>query len=232
MWTCALLAAFLSSAGSAAADTFNFTNLSPAANSHISNADWLAAGRYVTFAITPDTNYPCGSEYYWLEVNGQRLARFGVGCTASIFLPTTGIYSWRTDLYVFETGVAVNGQVTTFTVDQPVAIAPPRGAAPSLNTTPPVVRAIRSFGVRGTTARIAFTVRDDSGAAKIAIVVGQPGRILKRLTTGLVVANGTPVSVPWWIRAGLPRGQQIFCLAAVDAAGNVSNKSCSTFTIE
>lgn len=201
--------------------TFNFANVSPASGSQIAYTDWQAAGRYVTFTIQPDSNYPCASEYYYLEVNGTRAGRLSNNCTASVYLSTVGSYSWRVDLYVFETGTSVTGPVSSFSVEpeqEPVVIPP----APQ-DTTPPRIRTELTRATFPGTAQLLFFANDNSGAASLAFsVAGNGVHWTKTLRNVSVI--GSYYSEPW---KPPRRGTYVFCMGAVDAAGNQSGTSCS-----
>ena len=73
------------------ADAYDFANLEPANGSTIAYADWYNAGSYVRFTIKPDSNHPCASEYYYLEVGGRRVGRFGDSCSTSVYLPNRAV---------------------------------------------------------------------------------------------------------------------------------------------
>jgi hypothetical protein len=77
--------------GASVGDSYDFANLTPSNGASIAYSDWYNAGSYIRFTIKPDSNHPCGSEYYWLEVNGRRLAQFA----AHGFDPRSGQDAWK-----------------------------------------------------------------------------------------------------------------------------------------
>lgn len=239
------IATTLSNVGDARSDdSFNFATLTPANGGHIAYTDWIAGGRYVQFTIAPDSNHPCSSEYYFLEINGVRAARASNNCSASVYLPSPGLYSWRIVLYLFESGTSVTGGVSTFTIDEPLPVPPPPTVTTSppvttsptittpTDTTAPVVHAFLSAGYVGRKVEIEFSVKDNSGAARVAIgVAGPSGTSLGAKSTGNIVADGRPVFIQWLIPRSTTPGMKTFCVGALDAAGNEARQRCATLNV-
>ena len=216
----AVFAALFACSASSASETYDFLNSSPANGATISYADWSAAGSDVTFTIRPDPDNPCGSESYYLELDGARAAQFSDECSVSLKLPKPGRYSWRAILYVFQDDLTIPGIVTTFT------IAAEPGSAPS-------VQALRSHGSRGADAELSFRVKDASGAAHVSFTVSSHGVQLATGTSpGYRRANGTADYLSWRIPRSQPKGTLTFCISANDRSGNKSRPSCNALTVE
>ena len=94
------------------------------------------------------------------------------------------------------------------------------------DTSPPVIRAFEydAFASPGEKVALQFTVKDDSGHAKVHNNVYQGGRRIGGAATPLIAADGK--RVPWnaTVTANLI-GPLYFCLWAEDAAGNRSSKT-------
>jgi hypothetical protein len=226
----------------ARADTYDFANLTPTDGSTISYANWFSAGGYVSFTIMPDSNHPCGSEYYFLEVNGRRVAQFSSACSASVYLPTPGRYSWRTILYVFETATTVTGsQVSTFTVAPasatPVAPTTTSSTTPSTtiprepaDTISPKVSALQATLTAGKSGHVRFRVSDNSGVASVALGVYEgKAEVWSKVYRSAQADAPSPVFFATWRPSRV--GRYSFCVLAQDAAGNHSRASCATVTV-
>jgi hypothetical protein len=207
----------------------DFVNLTPAAGTQIAYGDWIGAGQYVQFTIKPDSNYPCASEPYWLDINGQRAVQFSAACTASVFLSTPGTYSWSTTLFIFVRGTAITDSASTVTIDNPPPVTAPVVVAPSADITPPRVRALATSATVGQVAHLLFTASDKSGASTLFFVVIGHGRTgWKKTLADATVRSGVRYSVAWRPASA---GLYAFCLAAVDATGNKSATSCAAVTV-
>src|SRR5262249_46682800 len=148
--------------------------------------------------IQPDSGYACGSEPYFLEVNGVRAGRFNTSCSVSVYLPTPGRYSWRTILYIYETATTVTGSVTTFTIAS-AAVAPPATNTTPADTTAPAVAAVHSTLTVGRTGRLLYRVSDNSGAATVALgVFSGPTEVWSKTLPSVQAPAPSPLYyVPW-----------------------------------
>jgi hypothetical protein len=154
-------------------------------------------------------------------------------CTGGPTIPGTNVQLPPTCNWLTSTGLP-----STFTVAVPGSSSgspsptPPGSSSSGLDAIPPVVQAYRSYGSPGTTAKLLFSVRDNRGAARIAIVVGTgAGAVIKRITSGRVLARGGIGYLPWRVPIGILPGAKVFCVAAVDDAGNQAKGSCSTIVV-
>jgi hypothetical protein len=214
--------------------SFNITNLTPANGSTIAYSDWSSAGRYVTFTIQPDSQFPCGGADYWLIVNGHQAAQFSNGCTASVLLATPGQYSWQTDLYDAENGI-LNGPVSTFTIElQPSppttsTATPAPGSRPSLRLRPPALKALTSSLAVNSKGRLFFKVSAALGSANLVLRVFSGRReIWRDVLRDAGIKPGVTYHATWRpSRVGMYR----FCILARDAVGNRSATSCAAVSV-
>jgi len=109
---------------------------------------------------------------------------------------------------------------TVFAMTAGSANPPP--PPPPDKTRPTVKPKAATVGTRAT-AKLRFTLRDNSGSAQVIGGVYRGSKPVKRFPSQ-ELANGT-----WFFtwRAPATRGALAFCLAAVDAAGNESNVACA-----
>jgi hypothetical protein len=95
----------------------------------------------------------------------------------------------------------------------------------------PRVRALKSAGRRGGTARLRYTVSDDSGLTRERIQVYRGSRLLLARTTAYAPVEKGLV---YWLRIAVPRalrGPLRFCVRAWDEAGNASPRRCARLTL-
>jgi hypothetical protein len=107
-------------------------------------------------------------------------------------------------------------------------VVPPCGP----DTTPPRVAAIASIGVRGTKAKLAYRVADDSGYTKEAFAIYRGKRRLVH-TSSLSFANADAAETyfaSWPVPRHVAKKLR-FCVSAVDEAKNRSGTSCAPLTI-
>lgn len=115
------------------------------------------------------------------------------------------------------------GDVTPWVYN--VLISPPR------DTTSPRVKALPSTGMRGRTARLRFTVFEESGRAREELTILRGRRVLAKLRTPLGPRNAATIYTRIWrVPAGTGGGLR-FCVLAWDAAGNRSAQSCARLRI-
>src|SRR5581483_4494731 len=101
-----------------------------------------------------------------------------------------------------------------------------------LDHSPPRARPIAGTARAGTTARLFFTVSDDSGRSRVLVTVVRGTRTLFRFQGGMrAVAPGQRYSVRWRVPRTLAAGADRLCVGAVDAAGNRSARRCAAFTV-
>ncbi|HZR93255.1 MAG TPA: hypothetical protein VFA44_12715 [Gaiellaceae bacterium] len=101
-----------------------------------------------------------------------------------------------------------------------------------LDHSPPRARPIAGTARAGTTARLFFTVSDDSGRSRVLVTVVRGTRTLFRFQGGMrAVAPGQRYSVRWRVPRTLAAGADRLCVVAVDAAGNRSARRCAAFTV-
>ncbi len=91
------------------------------------------------------------------------------------------------------------------------------------DTHPPTIKAFEydDWATRGEKINLTFSVKDDSGKAKVHNTVYQGGRRLGDAVTPLIVANGKRTSWQATVGENLA-GPLYFCVWAEDAAGNRS----------
>lgn len=96
----------------------------------------------------------------------------------------------------------------------------------------PVPRARPAKAKRGTTARLTYTVSDDSGRSREEVrVYGARLALLAVLRSPLEASNGSLDSVRWRVPKKLKAKTLRFCVVAIDAAGNQSKASCAALKI-
>jgi hypothetical protein len=99
------------------------------------------------------------------------------------------------------------------------------------DTVAPQIKALASHGVRGGSARLRYTVFEDTGRAREELVIYRGGHKLGVRRTKLGNRSAAAVYVQSWkVPAGLS-GALRFCVRAWDAAGNRSGQSCARLTI-
>ena len=98
---------------------------------------------------------------------------------------------------------------------------------PPLDTKKPVVKAKAASVKRRKSARLRFTMTDDSGSASVVATVFRGNKKLK-LWGRDALENG-PYYVKW--RAPSKAQQLSFCVQAKDAAGNQSKQSCAAVKV-
>lgn len=243
-WSIVLVVA-LWLASPAVAD-YTFGPGSPANGSTISYNDWYSAGSYVTFTVTPDPNYPCGTfNIYFLEINGVRVGQFSNNCSITTYLPSPGRYSWRTILYVFNTATTVTGStIYTVTIGAPGATPTPPPApvatpSPSTTTTEdttepsepePTVRAIGSSAHAGRKTTLKFSASDyTSGKSDVTVWIEQKGRIIWEVDRNIALSDSAATYTNSW----LPKKQGGYrvCVTATDQNGDASKTSCAAVTV-
>jgi hypothetical protein len=112
-------------------------------------------------------------------------------------------------------------------------VAEPEGSE-AADSTPPTVHAITSYGQRSAGIKLAFTVEDDSGRAKVEYGVLTSDRkhlLAHGWSSGFVRATGND---RWWFKwrpRGIRAGTYEFCVIAHDEAGNRSKPSCATLDV-
>jgi hypothetical protein len=234
----AVVAAALAGPGIARAD-YAFTPSTPANGQVIPYSDWIAGGRYITFTVVPDPNYPCNAfNEYYVEINGQRVARVGDGtCEASIYLATTGQYSWRVDLYIYNTATTVTGgQINSFTVAAETAAsattttAPDDTGAAAQDTTPPRVQAVAAEIRVGKTATLKYYVADNSGSADVTLWIDR-GSVSSLVWSA---DHQLDLFASLHTAAWRPKvvGTYRFCVSATDRQGNTSRDSCARIVVK
>jgi hypothetical protein len=106
-----------------------------------------------------------------------------------------------------------------------------RAPAPPRDRTPPRVKALASAGVRGSVAKLRYTVFDDSKRTREEITVLRGRRVLATRRTKLGSRNVTSIySQRWRVPTNISTRLR-FCVRAWDAAGNRSAKSCAPLAI-
>jgi hypothetical protein len=107
---------------------------------------------------------------------------------------------------------------------------PPPPPAPQ-DTRRPLVHALRSFGRRGRIARLRYTVYDNSGITREAVVVFRGRRAIAGGVTDFGPARRGRV---YFVRYRVPRKSPrklTFCVQSEDRAGNRSRVSCAPLLI-
>jgi hypothetical protein len=85
---------------------------------------------------------------------------------------------------------------------------------------------------RGETARLRFGVSDDSGFARLTVLVTRGARTVARLGTGVRAVKPKGLqAVTWHVPKSLPRRPLHSCVVARDLAGNRSRRSCASVTV-
>jgi hypothetical protein len=101
-----------------------------------------------------------------------------------------------------------------------------------LDRAPPRLRTIPGTAARGKTADLRYRVSDDSGKSRELLTIMQGKTTIGRVAVPLApVANGHTYTAHWRVPRGLRPGTRLYCGIAVDAAGNLSTRSCARFRI-
>ncbi len=122
------------------------------------------------------------------------------------------------------------GSSLKLVMEKPTKPQPPKSPTTKKDTSPPVVKAFspKGFAVPGGKVELPFSVKDDSGRARVHNTVYEGGRKI-----------GQGALSPWWTATGQRRswtgstvnanniGPLRFCLQAADVAGNLSKRSCA-----
>jgi len=96
---------------------------------------------------------------------------------------------------------------------------------------PPVVKAQRGSGKRGTKATLRYLVSDNSGSAGVKVTVARGKKAVATLSSPVKPIHGAGGSLTWKVPAKTARGVLTYCIVGVDAAGNRSKQSCAPFRI-
>jgi hypothetical protein len=116
----------------------------------------------------------------------------------------------------------VNYQIVAGTA-QP-ALSPDRRA--------PIDEALKSTGVHGKVARLAYFASDGRGETADTIVVYRGRKVLKRINFPLADTIPFLSYVAPWKVPKKTKGKLRFCVTSTDRAGNKSNTSCAALTIK
>jgi hypothetical protein len=103
-----------------------------------------------------------------------------------------------------------------------------------LDQTAPTVRALRSSGRRGRTARLRYRVSDDSGRSRVSVTVYRGRRALARIRRTHTATNRKVLFyyVSWRVPRKLAKRPLRFCVAATDPSGNGTPRpSCAVLRI-
>jgi hypothetical protein len=106
-----------------------------------------------------------------------------------------------------------------------ILVSPPR------DQTPPRVKGLASMGVHGGTAKLRYTVFDESGKTREEIKIRRGGRVLATKRVRLGPRSLTRIYAATWRVPPDLLGTLKFCVRAWDAAGNRSAPSCARLTI-
>jgi hypothetical protein len=117
---------------------------------------------------------------------------------------------------------AVNYQLVAGTAQPPL----------SLDRRAPVDEALKSTGVHGKVARLAYFASDGRGETADTIVVYRGRKVLKRINFRLTDTNPFLAYVASWKVPKKTKGKLRFCVTSTDRAGNKSNTSCAALTIK
>jgi uncharacterized protein (DUF2147 family) len=111
---------------------------------------------------------------------------------------------------------------------QPVTAPTPPTVTPVKGKSPPQVTAFASNGLANPGGKVGmqFSVRDDSGRAKVHISIYQGGTKIAQGVSPWLAANGRKVSWPGTLEAD-QTGPLFFCVWASDAAGARGKSSCA-----
>jgi len=97
---------------------------------------------------------------------------------------------------------------------------------------PPRVQTLRASGAPGASVRLRFRVYDDSERSRELLTITQGKTTLGRVSVPLGPARYRQVySAAWRVPAKAKKGAGLYCAVAIDASGNRSKRSCSTFTV-
>ncbi len=99
------------------------------------------------------------------------------------------------------------------------------------DTRAPQIKALPSSGARAGTARLRYTVFEESGRAREELTVFRGSHALAVKKTRLGARNATRVYAQTWRVPPGVLGPLRFCVRAWDAAGNRSARSCARLTI-
>lgn len=115
-----------------------------------------------------------------------------------------------------------------FTWSYEIRVSP---VLPPRDRTPPRVKALPSSGVTGGTAKLRYTVFDESRKAREEIRILRGGKSLAMTKTKLGPRNVAKIYARTWRVPEGVAGKLQFCVRAWDATGNRSSQSCSALTI-
>ena len=171
------------------------------------------------------------AHYLWTEnENGK--------CSSSTRGPetVTVVLSGANTLSITGCGYAFCGTLTRLapaptTTTRTTPTTPTTTTPKAKDTSPPVVRALaKGLTKPASRGRLQFTVRDDSGRAKVVVALYEGGKAVASTTSGWGQANG---STWWWdaLFAADLVGPMYFCVRAEDEAGNQSAKRCAWISL-
>jgi len=96
----------------------------------------------------------------------------------------------------------------------------------------PIVYPQPASARRGKTARIGYTVLEDSEYAKETITLKRGRKLVARLHTRLRhVLYSKPTSATWRVPRSLARGKLRYCVVSTDGSGNRGIASCETLRV-
>ena len=99
------------------------------------------------------------------------------------------------------------------------------------DTQPPIAHAIHSYGKRGQTAHLRYTVRDNSGKTRDTVRVWRGAELLATIRSSLGSANPDEVYyLGWHVPRSAPSALK-FCVRSTDPSGNTSAASCAPLSI-
>lgn len=97
---------------------------------------------------------------------------------------------------------------------------------------PPHIQTLKASAAPGASVRLRFRVYDDSGESRELLTIQQGKTTLGRVSVPLRAVKYRRVyTASWHVPAGAKPGEGLYCAVAIDAAGNKSKRSCSTFTV-
>jgi Subtilase family len=97
--------------------------------------------------------------------------------------------------------------------------------------TPPSIKALKSSGKSGKTAKLRYRVSDDSGESRERVQVVRHGKVLFDATTQFGPAAGGTYFVKWKVPKRI-KGAMSFCAVSQDRSGNNSASSCADLKIK
>jgi hypothetical protein len=112
-----------------------------------------------------------------------------------------------------------------------ILVTPVPPTPPPRDRTPPRVKALASTGVHGSTAKLRYTVFDESKRTREDITVLRGRRLVATKRTKLGSRKITSIYSQTWRVPANVSGKLRFCVRAWDAAGNASAKSCAPLAI-